>query len=606
MVTARALALRNKPRTIRQPVDDGNRTTLKGNTRREANAKNDRGLVPDDMLMEHLLLQLRRSPEQEQALEEFLDQVHSPSSPTFHQWLSASDFGNRFGLADEDLNAITAWLQSHDLTVNVVYPNGTVIDFSGTAAQVRKAFHTEIHNLEVNGKKHIANLNDPEIPAALASAVVGIVSLNDFRPKPMRQSRANYTFSSGGIDEQAVVPADLATIYNLNPLFTGGYSGQGQTIVAIEDTNLYSTSDWTTFRSKFGLSQYSSGSLTTVHPASPSGTNNCANPGVVPGNDGEAILDAEWASAAAPSAAIEVAACADTVTTFGGLIALQNLINASGAPPAIMSISYGECEAVNGAAANAAYRTAYQQAVAEGVSVFVASGDSGAAGCDNSAAEATHGIGVNAFASTPYNVAVGGTDFGDTYAGTNSNYWNTGNISTYGSAKSYIPEIPWNDSCASQLVASYVTGSSTTYGPERILQHRYRLAVPGHGGRRWRTEWLRYRGALQQWRREWVLQGIPAALVAVGAYRGPQQRCTQHSGRFAVRRRQSVGTLLRLLLVGPSNGRASMHRRSQQLGWCWRDVLFVAHYGRHPGSGEPEDREPPRQPQLRLLRLGGR
>ena len=476
----------NKPRTIRQPVDDGNRTTLKGNTRREANAKNDRGLVPDDMLMEHLLLQLRRSPEQEQALEQFLDQVHSPSSPAFHQWLNASDFGNRFGLADEDLNAITAWLQSHDLTVNVVYPSGTVIDFSGTAAQVRKAFHTEIHNLEVNGKKHIANLNDPEIPAALASAVVGIVSLNDFRPKPMRQPRANYTFSSGGIDEQAVVPADLATIYNLNPLFTGGYSGQGQTIVAIEDTNLYSTSDWTIFRSKFGLSQYSSGSLTTVHPASPSGTNNCANPGVVPGNDGEAILDAEWASAAAPSAAIEVAACADTITTFGGLIALQNLINASGAPPAIMSISYGECEAVNGAAANAAYRTAYQQAVAEGVSVFVASGDSGAAGCDNSAAEATHGIGVNAFASTPYNVAVGGTDFGDTYAGANGNYWNTGNTSTYGSAKSYIPEIPWNDSCASELVASYVTGSSTTYGPSGFcndpIGELFLGTVSGSGG----------------------------------------------------------------------------------------------------------------------------
>ena len=159
----------------------------------------------------------------------------------------------------------------------------------------------------------------------------------------------------------------------------------------------------------------------------------------------------EWASAAAPSAAIQVASCRDTATTFGGLIALQNLINASGAAPAVMSISYGECEAVNGAAANAAYSSVYQQAVAEGVSVFVASGDSGAAGCDNSATESTHGIAVNAFASTPYNVAVGGTDFGDTYAGTNSNYWNTGNTSTFGSAKSYIPEIPWNDSCANQL-----------------------------------------------------------------------------------------------------------------------------------------------------------
>ena len=454
----------NKPRVIREPVDDGNRATLKGNTRPEANAKNDRGRVADDLLMEHMLLQLRRSAAQEQALEQFVDQLHDPSSPSFHQWLSAQEFGNKFGLADEDLNAITGWLQSHDLTVNGVYPSGVVIDFSGTAAQVRNAFHTEIHDLDVHGEKHIANMNDPEVPAALLPAVVGIVSLHDFRPRPMHKPHVDYTFSSSGFVYQAVVPADLATIYNLNPLFLGGYSGQGQTIVAIEDTNLYSSSDWTTFRSTFGLSGYTSGSLTTVHPLPPSGPNNCANPGVVRGNDGEAALDVEWASAAAPSATIEVASCADTFTTFGGLIALQNLINESSTPPAIMSISYGECEAANGAAANAAYSSAYQQAVAEGVSVFVSSGDEGAASCDANASQATHGIGVSAFASTPYNVAVGGTDFGDTYAGTNSAYWNAGNTSTYGSATSYIPEIPWNDSCASVLIANYVTGSSTTYG----------------------------------------------------------------------------------------------------------------------------------------------
>src|SRR6202011_772281 len=158
--------------------------------------------------------------------------------------------------------------------------------------------------------------------------------------------------------------------------------------------------------------------------------NNCGAPGVVPLNDGEAILDAEWASASAPSAAIEMAACADTGTTFGGLIAIQNLINASTPPPSIMSISYGQCETVNGAAANAAYNSAYQQAVAEGISIFVAAGDSGAAGCDNSVSEASNGIGVNAFASTPYNVAVGGTDFSDTFSNTNTSYWGSTNTST--------------------------------------------------------------------------------------------------------------------------------------------------------------------------------
>src|SRR3974377_2229673 len=75
----------NRPSMIRQPVDDSNRTPLKGNTRPEANAKNDGGRVPDDFLMEHLLLQLRRPPEQEQALEQFIDQLHPTNSRNFNR-----------------------------------------------------------------------------------------------------------------------------------------------------------------------------------------------------------------------------------------------------------------------------------------------------------------------------------------------------------------------------------------------------------------------------------------------------------------------------------------------------------------------------------------
>jgi subtilase family serine protease len=467
---------------ITQEIDESRLLTLKGNTRPEANAVNDRGAVADDFQMEHMLLQLQRPPEQEQALKEFIDQLHNPASPNFHRWLSAPEFGEKFGLAPEDLNTITTWLQSHGFQVNMVYPSGMLIDFSGSVGQVREAFRTEIHNLEVRGVNHIANLSDPQIPAALAPAVVGVVSLHDFRPHPMNKLRPNYTFASGTY--QAVVPADLATIYNLNPLFSAGTSGQGQTIVVIEDTNVYSTSDWTTFRSTFGLSGYSAGSFTQVHPAPTSGANNCSNPGVN-GDDVEAILDAEWASAAAPSAAIELASCSDTNTTFGGLIALQNLLNASSAPPAIVSISYGECEAYNGASANAAYSSAYQQAVAEGVSVFVSSGDEGAASCDAGGSNATHGIGVSGFASTPYNVAMGGTDFGDSYANTNNTYWNTTNGSTYGSALSYIPEIPWNDSCASTLIATY-EGYGATYGSSGFCNSgsggNFLTVVSGSGG----------------------------------------------------------------------------------------------------------------------------
>jgi len=469
---------------IRQELDENQRVTLKGNVRPEASAMNDRGLAADAFQMEHMLLQLQRSADKEQAVKEFIDQLHNPASSNFHRWLTAQEFGEMFGVAEEDLNAITTWLQKHGFQVNVVYPSGMVIDFSGSAGQVREAFRTEIHHLEVNGVEHIANMSNPQIPAALAPAVAGIVSLHDFVPRPMHKLHGNYTFTSRGETYQMVVPADLATIYNINPLFSTGISGQGQTIVVIEDSNVYSTSDWTTFRKTFGLSGYASGSFTQVNPSPPSGANNCTNPGVN-SDDGEATLDAEWASAAAPSAAIELASCASTRTTFGGLIALVNLVN-NGTPPAIMSISYGECEAANGASANAAYNAAYQQAAAEGVSVFVAAGDEGAASCDAGAMSATHGIGVSGFASTPYNVAVGGTDFGDTYAGTNSTYWTTANTSTYGSARSYIPEISWNDSCASVLIASYVSGSGIVYGSSGFCNspagREYLGVVSGSGG----------------------------------------------------------------------------------------------------------------------------
>jgi subtilase family serine protease len=461
---APGLPAQGAARMITQPVDEARRVTLGGNTRPEANAKNDLGQVEESLPLEHMQLLLQRPEKLQSELDAFTESLADKDSANYHHWLTPDAFGRRFGVAQEDVDAVTSWLTAHGFRVNTVYPSRTVIDFSGTASQVREAFATEIHSYEVKGVRHIANDRDPQIPAALAPAVAGIVSLHDFRPRPMNKPRAKYTFDDGG-ETYAVTPPDLATIYNLNPLFKAGYTGKGQTIVVIEDTNVYSTADWTTFRKKFGLSGYTAASFVQVHPQPKSGSNNCANPGVNSnGDDGEAILDAEYASASAPSAKIELASCDNTNTMFGGQIALQNLLNESGTPPALVSISYGDCEADNGAASNLAYKNLFQQAVNEGVSVFVSTGDENAASCDANEEIATHGISVSGFASTPYNVAVGGTDFADTFKNDNSTYWKSSNTSTFESAKSYIPEIPWNNSCASELLAEDETGSKTTYG----------------------------------------------------------------------------------------------------------------------------------------------
>jgi subtilase family serine protease len=464
-IAAQTAAPSTRRPLITQRVDPTKLRTLSGNTRPEANSQNDQGKVADSFPMDHMILQLQRSADQEAAVQAFIDQLHDSSSPNFHKWLSAEEFGSRFGAAPEDIANISKWLEGNGFTVNTVYPNGMAIDFSGTAGQVLTAFHTEIHKLLVDGKPHTANMSDPQIPEALAPVIAGVTSMHDFRPhanwRPKTQPKAQYTVTQDGYPYQLVTPSDLATIYDLNAAFSAGISGQGQTIAVVEDSDLYSTADWTTFRSVLGLSSYS-GTLNTVHPAPPSGRTNCTDPGTSTGDDGEAIIDAEWASAAAPSAAILVASCNSTSTTFGGLIALQNLVNQT-TPPQVISMSYGECEAGNGAAANATYNSAYQTGVARGVSIFVSMGDSGAAGCDSSSLSASHGIGISGFASTPYNVAVGGTDFADTYQGTTKTYWSATNSSTYGSAISYIPEIPWNDSCAGSLLAKY-SGYKVGYG----------------------------------------------------------------------------------------------------------------------------------------------
>jgi subtilase family serine protease len=464
---------------ITQAINPAQMTPMQTNVRPEATAANDLGAVADDFPMDHMLLLLHRPDAQEQALEQLMSEQLDQNSPNFHNWLTAEQFG-QYGLVAEDLDAINGWLQAQGFTVNEVFSNGVVVDFSGTAGQIRQSFQTEIHNLNVNGTAHIANMSVPEIPSALSPAVVGIVSMNDFRPHTNFKPRPEYTYTNANGTFYALVPADLAKIYNFGPLFTASptaINGAGQTIALVEDTNVFSTADITTFRSTFGLV---AATFTQAHPE------NCTNPDVLVGNDGEAELDVEWAGAAAPGAALELVSCADTSASFGGLIAMQKLLNA-GSPPPIWSVSYSNCEAENGATANAAYVTTYQQAASAGVSVFVASGDQGAANCDagDNVTAATHGVGVNAFASTPYNVAVGGTDFGDGYANTYSTYWNSNNAAAFGSAKSYINEIPWNDSCAGVLVST-IAGFSVSYGSSGFcnssLGEEFLTIAAGSGG----------------------------------------------------------------------------------------------------------------------------
>jgi len=485
---------------ITGPIDESQLVTLTGNTTAAAlRAQNDRGPVADNLVFDHLLLTLKPAPETEARLEKLIDEMHHQDSAEYHHWLTPRQLGERFGLAPQDRDTIQRWLEAHGFSINRVYQNGLVIDFAGTAAQIRETFHTDIHNLVLpNGEKHIANMRDPQIPAALAPAIEGVASLHDFFPKSRAMQlgpvsydmvthewHPHFNFKIQGQTFHTVGPYDFATIYNLLPLWQRGFTGKGVTIALVEDSNLLHASDWNSFRDVFGLKDFKDGNFKQIYP-------NCTNPGQN-GDEIEAALDVEWSSASAPDANIELSACANSKTVSGLDLAILNLLDLE--PPDIISDSYGLCETITGQTEIALENREAQIATALGTTFFIAQGDTGADECSPVEGFTSH-LGINSGDNTAsaYAVDLGGTDFMAQYnSDANgipvSDYWSaTNDPVTKASALSYIPEIPWNDGCTSQLIYSDpVNGGYTqAYGPAGFcntkLGREFKYSVSGSGG----------------------------------------------------------------------------------------------------------------------------
>jgi subtilase family serine protease len=441
LLSASILNLSAQVRTrITATVDNSSTVRLPRTTHPLATAASDLGRADASLPMARMMLHLTSSAGQEAAIESLLTAQQDPASPSYRQWLTPAQFGQQFGVAQADLDTVTGWLQSQGFTVNAVAAGRRSIEFSGTASQVEQAFHTEMHRYNVNGEDHVANSTDISIPSALAPVVGGVVSLHNFRAHPLHKtiSRNPLTALSGGTN--ALSPYDFAAIYDVAALWNLNFNGAGQTIAVAGRTNINPT-DVTTFRSTFGLP----GNNTQI-------VVNGTNPGIVSSDEEtEADLDVEWSGAVAKGATIEFVVSASTNSSDGVDLSDQYIVDNNLAP--VLSLSFGGCEAENGSA-NAFYNSLWEQAATQGISVFVAAGDSGSAGCDadystsssgaDNTAPASHGFGVNGLASTQYNVAVGGTEFNDTASP--STYWNSSNSSTESSAKSYIPEVVWNES----------------------------------------------------------------------------------------------------------------------------------------------------------------
>ncbi len=432
---------------ITRAVDDAVRASLLGNRHPLARAEFDAGIAAAGTRMDRMILLLQPDQSQQAALEALLAAQQDPQSPEYQRWLTPEDFGQRFGVADSDLAQLVAWLTGQGFQMEPAPQSRRQIIFSGSAAQVQAAFHTEMHVYNIAGQRHYANAQEPSIPEAFAEVVAGVVSLHDFRSQPMHQRvevSASPEFTSGG--SHYLAPADFATVYDAAGLYSQSIDGTGQSVAVVGRSNL-KLADVQTFRTQFGLAANN-----------PNIVLNGADPGVLStGEQTEATLDVEWSGATAPKASIQFVVSASTNTSDGITLSSQYIVNRNLAP--VMSLSFGSCEAALGTSGNQFWNSLWQQAAAQGMTVLASSGDSGAAGCDDpSSNTATGGASVNGLCSSPYSTCVGGTEFSDT--DNPSAYWSASNTSTLGSALSYIPEAVWNQSGTTSGGSELWAGSS--------------------------------------------------------------------------------------------------------------------------------------------------
>ena len=437
---------------ISQPIEQASMAPIAGSIHPLAKAAMDEGLVDNSKTLAGMTINFRRTAAQEASLQALLQAQQTPGSPNYHQWLTPAQFGQQFGMSSADLAKVSDWLQQEGFTVNSVAQSNNAISFSGTVANVERAFQTQIHSYSLNGEKHFANATNISIPAAMAGTVSSVRGLDDFRPKARVQfarksaSATNAHFTSGITGDHFIAPGDFAVIYDMNPLYTAGDTGKGLTIAVMGQVDIV-LADITDFRGAAGL-PVNNPTVVTVPGSTPE---TVADDEANSADDlVETDLDLEWSGGVATAASIILVNSADVFTSLQ--YAIQNQINGITVP--IISQSYGACESSIPTANLTTYESWLAQANSQGQTVVLAAGDTGAADCDDSTPPetvATQGLAVDYPGSSVYVTDLGGSEY--TGDGTAQNpqtgsgqYWSAnGSNDVLTSVKSYIPEMVWND-----------------------------------------------------------------------------------------------------------------------------------------------------------------
>ena len=419
--------------------------TLEGSRPALLGTVKDNGLAADPSTVLSMRIVFARSAEQQSALDRFEAELLEKSSVNYRKWLTSEQFGNLYGPRDADVEAVVKWLESQGFKVNALPPGRIDLSFSGSVQQVEQAFRTSIHAYEAKGHQFFAPVTDPVIPAALNGTIAGIAGLITLRATSDQQAGPILTHNRGmnrwesaavqnaddrwrarpnRTDYLAVTPADAATIYNapnpaLNANATSGpaYTGHGVTIGVVSDAAVRA-STVANYRARF-LGDDAVPVITTVD-------------GVSDTRDGDqGYIDAELAGALAPGASIHFYIAADLFAAIESALS-DNSVD-------ILTVGFHACASAYGAAERRLVQALWAQAAAQGIAVTVPAG-AGSSACHGS------GDDKNLFATTAYNIAIGGTDTQALASGF-SQYVNGSSHPGrfYGSAISYIPESAWSD-----------------------------------------------------------------------------------------------------------------------------------------------------------------
>ena len=451
---------------ITQQVNSASTVAMPGTVSPLAKSKYDTGNANASTRLTGMTMYFKPSASQQAALDALVQAQQTPGSSFYHQWITPAQYASQFGLSSNDLAKVQAWLEQQGFSIDRIANSRNAISFSGTVAQAESAFQTQIHRYNINGVIHTANATALAIPSALAGVVLSVRNISDFRPHPLHRLQhssavnSNYNFTSGGTVYHFLAPGDFATIYDVNPLYSAGYTGTGKTIV-VAGQSAIETADVTNFQSASGLAQKAP--IMTLVPSSGTSAVDDSN-----GDEDESDLDVEWSGAVARGAAIDFVYVGNN-SNYSVFDSIQYAIDNDLGQ--VISTSYGACEADYTTSEVSTLQSWFEQANSQGQTIVAAAGDNGATDCETTSNpdtvvngdEATQGLAVDLPASSPFVTAIGGSEFsGD--VSSSGTYWNSSNSSSNTSAIQYIPEEVWNDTSTSNGIEAGGGGKSILFG----------------------------------------------------------------------------------------------------------------------------------------------